>query len=213
MKVLLRVALAVALLPTVLMAPAHAQEEMREGKTYVGLLHTRLNHRSFDDVLNGEGWSSAAALVLGTHISEHWHVEVRAGAGTASGVVDDQVRVDIDYYASWYIGGHYPITSYANVYGQFGFTHLKGESALTPFGRYRANTPQDDLPDELKGPTYEKTAAMKYPGSSFSASWLAGLDFEVIDDGFLFLEGGKLFEDTETNANTFQYSVGLKYEF
>ena len=215
MKALLRMTLAVALIPTTLLAPqvSSAQEKMREGLTYVGLMATRLNHRSVDDVFNGETWSSAAALLLGTNISENFHAEIRLGGGTNSGDIDNELRVKIDYYASWYIGGHYPVTSYANVYGQFGFTHVKGESELTPFGRYRAFTDPSDLPEDLRGRTWEEAAEKDYPESSFSVSWLAGAEFELIDGGFLFLEGGKLFEDTETNANVFQYNAGLKYEF
>lgn len=216
MNSLMRFSLTVALLPAALLiAPqtASAQDQMREGRTYVGILGTRLNHRSVDETLLGQAWSSMAALQLGTHIAENFHAELRAGSGIASGKVNNELEVDIDYYVSWYLGGHYPITGYANVYGQFGFTHLKGESSLTPFGRFRADTPQSELPEDLQGRTYQEVADMKYPESSFSTSWLVGLDFEVIDDGFLFLEAGKFFEDTGTNANVFQYNGGLKYEF
>lgn len=200
MNSLLRLSLVVALLPAALLAPqsSSAQEEMREGKTYVGLMGTRLNHRSVDEDLLGQGWSSMGALVLGTHVSEHFHAELRAGSGLASGKVDDELEVDIRYFASWYFGGHYPITNYANVYGQFGFTHVKGESSLPP---------------ELKGSRYQDVADMKYPDSSFSTSWLAGLEIKVIDNGFIFIEAGKFFEDTGTSANVFQFSLGAKHEF
>lgn len=215
MNSLLELSLAVLFLLAVSLAPqsAGAQEEMREGRTYLGLMATQLNHRSVDEVLAGQGWSSMGSLILGTHVSEYFHAELRAGSGLASGKVDDELEVDIDYYLSWYFGGHYPVTGYANLYAQFGFTHLKGESKLTPFGRYRAETPQNELPDELQGPTYRDLAAMKYPDSSFSTSWLVGLDIEAINNGFVFLEAGKFFEDTGTNANVFQYSLGVKYEF
>ncbi len=215
MNSLLRLSLAVVLLPAALLAPqwASAQEEMREGRTYVGVMGTKLNHRSVDQDILGQGWSSMAAIILGTHVSEHFHAELRAGSGLASGKVDDELKVNIDYFVSWYFGGHYSVTSYSNVYAQFGFTHLKGESSLTPFGRYRAETPQNDLPRELRGPTYKDAAEMKYPDSSFSTSWLIGLDMEPINNGFIFLEAGKFFEDTGTNANVFQYNIGAKYEF
>ena len=177
---------------------ATAQEEMREGRTYIGAAGTRINHRSVDEDLNGQGWSSAAALIIGTHVSEYFHAELRLGSGVSPGTVDGQLEVDLDYFASWYFGGHYPVTGYSNAYAQFGFTHVKGDAKLT---------------DGQLGQNYQEIADNKYPGSSFSVSWLVGLDFEVIDNGFVFLEGGKLFEDTETNANVFQYSLGAKYEF
>ncbi|MDI9246909.1 outer membrane beta-barrel protein [Marinobacter sp. CHS3-4] len=217
MNSLLRLSLAVALVPAaLLMSPqaVNAQEEMREGRTYIGLIGTRLNHRTVDDGdIGGQAWSSMTSLQLGTHISENWHVELRTGTGVASGKVDNELEVDIDYYVSWYIGGNYPITDYSNIYAQFGFSHIKGESKLTPFGRFRAETPQTELPEELKGPTYKDLADMRYPESSFSTSWLVGVDIEVVDDSFLFFEIGKFFEDTETKANVFQYNGGLKYEF
>jgi outer membrane protein with beta-barrel domain len=196
----LRLSLVLALLPATLLAPqsASAQQEMREGKTYVGLMGTRLNYRSVDEELLGKGWSSMAALVLGTHVSEHFHAELRAGSGLAAGTIDDQLEVNIDYFVSWYFGGHYPISSYCNLYGQFGFTHLQGEAELVEGSQSQA---------------YAEIARNEYPGSSFSTSWLAGLDFEVVDDGFVFLEAGKFFEDTDSNSNVFQYSLGLKYEF
>lgn len=215
MNSLLRLSLAVALLPAALLAPQSsiAQEEMREGRTYVGALGTRVSHRSVDQTLEVEGWSTAAALIIGTHVSEFFHAELRLGTGVSPGEIDRQLKLDIDYYASWYFGGHYPISNSSNIYAQFGFTHVKGESSLTPFGRYRAETPQSELPPELQGPTYRDIAEKDYPGSSFSVSWIIGMDFEVVDNGFVFLEGGKLFEDTETNANVFQFSLGAKYEF
>ncbi|TGN41888.1 outer membrane beta-barrel protein [Marinobacter confluentis] len=200
MKSLANLTFAIALFPATLLVSqsASAREEMREGRTYLGVMGTRVNHRSVDETLNGQGWSSAAALLIGTHVSEYFHAELRLGTGVTPGTVDQQLEVDLDYFASWYFGGHYPITSYSNAYAQFGFTHVKGDAKLT---------------DGQRGQNYQDIADNKYPGSSFSVSWLLGLDFEVIDNGFVFLEGGKLFEDTETNANVFQYSVGAKYEF
>ena len=43
--------------------------------------------------------------------------------------------------------------------------------------------------------------------------WAAGLDLELMDNTYLVFEGGKLFEDTDTSANAFQFSSGIRYEF
>jgi opacity protein-like surface antigen len=144
-------------------------------------------------------------MVLGTHISDHFQVEIRAGAGTTTDEIDNELELDIEYFASWYIGGHYPITDYANAYAQFGFSHVQGEARLTALGKAREADPDDRSP--------YASLANEYPDSSFSVSWLAGLEFELIENGFIMLEGGRLFEDTETGANTFQFSTGFKYEF
>ena len=34
-----------------------------------------------------------------------------------------------------------------------------------------------------------------------------------MDNTYLVFEGGKLFEDTDTSANAFQFSSGIRYEF
>lgn len=203
----LRLSLALALLSVALLAPqsvsaqdppVSAPEESRAGRTYLGVMGTRLNYRSVDKDLLGQGWSSMVGVVLGTHVSEHFHAELRAGSGLAAGRIDGELEVNIDYYVSWYFGGHYPITTYSNIYGQFGFTHLQGEAELV---------------EGSQGQNYAEIAEEEYPGSSFSTSWLLGLDFEAVDNGFVFLEAGKFFEDTDTNSNVFQYNFGLKYEF
>lgn len=51
------------------------------------------------------------------------HVEIRAGAGTTNGEIDNELELDIEYFASWYIGVYYLITDYANAYAHFGFSH------------------------------------------------------------------------------------------
>ncbi|MFN2359666.1 MAG: outer membrane beta-barrel protein [Marinobacter sp.] len=180
-------------------------KQSREGMTYIGLLGTILNHRSVGQNTLETANTSTGSMVLGTHISDHFHVEIRAGAGTTTDEIDNELELDIEYFASWYIGGHYPITDYANAYAQFGFTHVQGEARLTPLGKAREDDPDDRSP--------YASLADEYPDSSFSVSWLAGLDFEVIENGFIMLEGGRLFEDTETGANTFQFSTGVRYEF
>lgn len=97
------------------------------------------------------------------------------------------------------MGLHYPITDYANLYGQFGFSYIHGEAEITNPAADR-NKPFLDLEGE-------------FPDSGFSVSWIAGLDFEVMDDTYLVFEGGKLFKDTSSDVNTFQFSGGLRYEF
>lgn len=185
---------------------AIAQDKQpREGLTYIGLLATALDHRSVGRDTLETASSSTGSVVLGTHISDYFHVEIRAGAGTTTGEIDNELELDIEYFASWYIGGHYPVTDYANAYAQFGFSHVDGVATLTPTGQARENDPDDSSP--------YASLANEYPDSSFSVSWLLGLDFEVVENGFIVLEGGRLFKDTETGANTFQFSTGVKYEF
>lgn len=177
---------------------AGADDTPREELHYVGLLATALNHRSIGEDTNEAGWGNAGTLVLGGHITDLFHAEVRAGGGLGDAEIED-LTLSIDYFASWYLGLHYPITSYANVYGQFGFSYISGEAELANAGESRNAQFRDIAGD--------------YPDSTFSVSWLAGLDFQVIENTYLVFEGGRLFKDTGSNANTFQFSGGLRYEF
>lgn len=184
-----------------LITPAltHAEETPRSDKHYVAVLGTALEHRSIG-VTNERAWGQVGTLVIGGHLTDLIHAEVRLGAGISDAEVPrGDLSLAVDYYASWYMGLKYAITDYANIYGQAGFTHVSGEASL-------AN------PDATENRQFRSLEG-DYPDSSFSISWLAGLDFEVVDDLFVVFEGGRLFEDTETGANTFQFSSGVRYEF
>ncbi len=109
------------------------------------------------------------------------------------------LTLSVDYFASWYIGLHYPVTDYANLYAQAGFSFIHGSAELT-------NT------DEKQNAQFRDLEG-DFPDSSFSISWVLGMDVELVSDTYLVFEGGRLFKDTGTDANTFQFSAGLKYEF
>ena len=178
---------------------AFGQETPRSDKHYVGLLATAIEHRSIGQS-DEDCWGQAATLVIGGHLSDLIHAEVRLGGGLADAEISrGDLSLAVDYFGSWYMGLHYPITDYANLYGQFGFSYIHGEGEISDPANDR-NNPYLDLEGE-------------FPDSGFSISWIAGLDFEVMDDTFLVFEGGKLFEDTGTDVNTFQFSGGLRYEF
>lgn len=117
----------------------------------------------------------------------------------ATEVPKGDLTLSINYFASWYMGLHYPVTDYANVYAQAGFSFIHGTAEITD-----ANKPGNAQFRDLTG---------DFPDSSFSVSWVFGMDVEVLSDTYLVFEGGKLFKDTNTGANTFQFSTGLKYEF
>ncbi|MEC7815116.1 MAG: outer membrane beta-barrel protein [Pseudomonadota bacterium] len=176
-----------------------AEETSRSDKHYVAILGTALEHRSIGTT-NERAWGQVGTVVIGGHLTDLIHAEVRLGAGISDAEVPrGDLSLAVDYYASWYMGLKYAITDYANLYGQAGFTHVSGEASLS-----NTEATENRQFRRLEG---------DYPDSSFSISWLAGLDFEVVDDLFLVFEGGRLFEDTETGANTFQFSSGVRYEF
>lgn len=179
---------------------SQAQETPRSDKHYIGLLVSTLEHRSIGEEAKEDAWGQTGSVVIGGHLNDLIHAEIRLGGGFKDAEIpQSDLTLAIDYFASWYMGLHYPVTSYANVYAQAGFTHIKGEASLA--NREESyNAPFRDIEGD-------------YPDSSFSISWLAGVDFEVLDNMFLVFEGGRLFKDTGTGANTFQFSSGLRYEF
>lgn len=183
---------------------AIADDTPRSDKHYIGILATALEHRSLGyhqtlPYTKEDGWSQAGTLVVGGHITDYAHAELRFGGGYSDAEISDDLTLSVDYFASWYMGLHYPITEYANVYGQGGFSYIHGEADLE--NRESNVNRQYRYLDE------------QYPASSFGLSWLVGLDFELFDDAFLVFEGGRLFKDTDSYANTFQFSSGLRYEF
>lgn len=178
---------------------AFGQETPRSDKHYVGLLATAIEHRSIGQS-DKDGWGQAATLVIGGHLSDLIHAEVRLGGGLADAEISrGDLSLAVDYFGSWYMGLHYPIGELGNVYAQAGFTHVSGEATLDNRDA-DANAQFRDIEGD-------------YPSSSFSFSWLAGLDLELMDNTYLVFEGGKLFEDTDTSANAFQFSSGIRYEF
>ncbi len=177
----------------------HAQETPRSDKHYVGLLATAIEHRSIGEITKEDAWGQAGTLVIGGHLSDLIHAEVRFGGGYKDADVTTDLSLAVDYYGSWYMGLHYPLGELGNVYAQAGFTHISGEATL-------------DNIDENRNQQFEELDG-DYPGSSFSFSWIAGIDFELLDGTYLVLEGGKLFKDTDTSANAFQFSSGIRYEF
>lgn len=198
-------------------APSTAQENQtdqgekyREDMHYVALLAGTLQLRSLESTIVNEeddtvrivsdsGRLTTGTLVVGGHLSELFHAEFRAGGGLKDARIRDDLTLSIDYFASWYIGIHYPLTDFANAYGQFGFSHISGSADL-------------QNPDADRNSRYRDLQG-DFPDSSFSVSWLAGLDLELFDNTYLVLEGGRLFKDTETDINAFQFSSGLRYEF
>ncbi|MBC7184994.1 MAG: outer membrane beta-barrel protein, partial [Marinobacter sp.] len=109
-----------------------AQETPRADKHYIGLMATSFNHRSIGERANETAWGTGGTLVVGGHITDLFHAELRAGGGFKDAEVpQSDLTLAVDYYASWYMGLHYPITNYANLYGQFGFSYIRGEAEIS----------------------------------------------------------------------------------
>ena len=185
--------------PVVCAQEGAASETPRSDKHYIGLLATALEHRSIG-ISKEDGWGQAGTLVIGGHLNDLIHAEIRLGGGYKDAEISrGDLSLAIDYFGSWYMGLHYPVGELGNVYAQAGFTHVSGEATL--------DNPDADANGQFRDYVGD------YPSSSFSFSWLAGIDFELLDSTYLVLEGGKLFKDTDTSANAFQFSSGIRFEF
>lgn len=202
------------LIPLALMSgQTLAQEDdiPRYEKNYIGIYYTGFQHRSVGLRTRERGWEDGGTLVLGGHLSDYFHAEFRGGAGEADSEVDTGLRLEIDYFASWYMGMHYPVTPWANVYAQFGFSHIRGEASMSP-------APEDPPDTEPSQRTPDPNAQYRhmegdFPASTFAFSWIAGADLELFSDMYFVLEGGRLFKDTESEVSTYQFSGGFRYEF
>lgn len=174
--------------------------ESRNGRTYVGVVGTALNYRKIGGSPGETAWGNLGTLILGSNISDLFHVELRAGRSISETDVTSDLSIKLDYFVSWYMGIHYDLTRFANVYGQLGFSHLSGTASLSN-------------PDANENAPYRDFAKDDFPESSFAFSWLAGVDLEVLDNTYLVLEGGRLYEDTDTLTQAYQFNSGIRYEF
>ena len=82
---------------------AFGQETPRSDKHYVGLLATAIEHRSIGQS-DEDGWGQAATLVIGGHLSDLIHAEVRLGGGLADAEISrGDLSLAVDYFGSWYM--------------------------------------------------------------------------------------------------------------
>ncbi len=175
----------------------------KEDVYYTGIGWTQLD---FENILsNRQATASAATFIFGSYITDYVKTEVRAGFGidttetTVSNTPDATgqkpfVEVSLDYYASWYMGAQYPATEYMQFHALFGLTHMIGKVD------YPDSEQQRVLPEDLTD-------------SSFSVSYLLGVDIRLYQDFWAGLEFGRLHKDTLTDIRTYQMSATLKYEF
>src|SRR5680860_121520 len=90
---------------------ALAQETPRGDKHYLGLLVTAFNHRTIGTASNEQATGSGGTLIAGSHISDLFHAELRAGGGFRDAEIPgSDLTLSVDYFASWYMGLHYPVT-------------------------------------------------------------------------------------------------------
>lgn len=154
----------------------------------------------------------SVSFTWGTYITEMFRTELRYGTGVRDDSFRGALDVNFHYWLNWYIGATYPVTDYASVYAQYGLSHY---SADVTRRQIKITEPQDANGNGGEV-TVEPDPKTIHPGlfeTSFSTSWLLGLDYHLFDTTYLAMEYGRLLKDTETNIKVYQANLQLRYEF
>jgi len=153
----------------------------------------------------------ATAVTLGTYITENFRTELRFGKGIRDDTVDEAMDININYWFNWYIGPTYAVTDYMSAYALFGLSH------------FDTDVTRKEKTISVSGGIIGSNEAIVHPsltrmekdllGTSFSTSWMLGLDFHLVDQWFLAFEYGRLLRDTDTGTKVYQAGTYLRYEF
>lgn len=153
----------------------------------------------------------ATSFTLGTYITEHFKTELRAGMGAVDDTLKEAMDININYWFNWYIGPTYPVTDYMSAYALIGLSHYDADvtrreiELFIPTGDTAAST-------QIVSPSTTEMEEDLF-GTSFSTSWLLGVDFHLVDSWYLAFEYGRLLRDTDTNIKVYQAGSYLRYEF
>jgi len=178
-------------------------DKPREDRWYIGATGTVIRFHNIGSAGKRDN-EYASSFILGANLSEYFHTEGRFGQRWEDADNIDGVAVDVEFFVSWYIGFHYPISSAINVYGQFGFTDSNGRVQVAP------DPDVEGEPDPYGDYRYLEG---DFPASGFSVSWIAGADYELFDNTFVMVEYGSLFKDTATEIDAYQISAGFRIEY
>ena len=177
--------------------PEMPEPESLKGRYYLGLTATNFYHRSIGR--NGDTANTPAyGLIFGKYMNDFIKMEFRGGAGHDSDSPASNLEVEIDYYASAYMGVYYQWSLFSSVYAQVGMSQVESSARGTDLGESR--TPFSELKED-------------YLETSLGPSFILGVDTELAWNSKLFLEAGRLHDDSVTNIQVWQYNTGIRFEF
>ncbi len=188
--------------------PLHAQQqpqqppqppspEGKEGTYYLGLMGNNFRHRSVGDQ-HERGNTPGASAVFGRFMTDFVRLELRGGYSEEE-IIRPDLAVQIDYYASAYIGLSYSWSMFSRLYAQFGMSYVETSAEGSALGEFPLGNIDEDY---LKG--------------NFGESFLFGFDLDFIGNSVLFFEYGRLHSDTdttETDIQIWQSGAGIRYDF
>ena len=154
----------------------------------------------------------ATSFTIGTYITENFKTELRYGMGIRDDTLEKAMDININYWLNWYIGPTYPITDYMSAYALFGVSHYDADVTRREI---KFVIPEEGVTNGETVNARPSSTEMEKDlfGTSFSTSWMLGLDFHLVDQWYLAFEYGRLIRDTDTNIKVYQAGSYLRYEF
>jgi hypothetical protein len=145
--------------------PERPEPESLKGSYYLGITATNFYHRSIGR--NGDTANTPAyGLIFGKYLNDFIKVEFRGGAGhKTDGPAPNLEEVEIEQYASAYMGLYYHWSLFSRVYAQVGMSHVESSARGTDLGKSR--TPFSELNED-------------YLETSLSPSFILGLDTDFV---------------------------------
>lgn len=178
--------------------PQPPSPEGKEGTFYLGVMGSNFRHRSVGS-RNERGNTPGFGAMFGRFLTDHIKFEIRGGTSEEE-LIRPNLAVEIDYYASAYIGLSYDWSMFSRVYGQFGMSYVETSARGSALGEF----PLADIDEE-------------YISQDFGSSFLFGLDLDFLGNSVLFLEYGRLHKgdatSTESGIQIWQSHAGIRYDF
>lgn len=176
--------------------PKMPDAESKAGDYFIGVTGSHYRHKGIGGSDN-RTTVPTTGLVVGKYLNDFIKIEARGGASPSPKEATADEELEIDYYASGYMGVYYHWTLFSRAYAQFGMSHVETTSTRT--------TEDDDGNVTVTSEPYIET--------SLSRSWLVGADVDFIWNSSLFVEYGNLHQDTVSGIRMRQYNVGLRLDF
>ena len=176
--------------------PQEREAESKAGEYYLGILGSHFRHKNLSGG-NNKATVDTAGFMVGKFLNDYVKIEARGGSALSPTQETPDFELDIDYYASAYIGVYYHWTLFSRAYAQFGMSHVETTS--------RRVSEDDDGNETVTVEPYLETG--------LSRSWLVGTDVDVIGNAALFVEYGQLHQDTTSHTRIRQWNAGLRLDF
>lgn len=156
------------------------------------------------------GQTYGVSAIYGSYLDDTFKTELRIGKGLVDDTLDEAKDVNINYWVSWYMGASQTITEYLDAYILLGLSYFEADVTRREVTRFIVDNSGATTYTLQPSPFRDDEDLFT---SSFSFSWLLGVDYKLTNDWYLSFEYGRLLKDSDTGFNVQQYNTYLKYEF